>query len=622
MSLADLSAAAGRTVSAGRKDVADIITFIEAPWGLNMRLFPVQKIILKAHYGLALDDTTANIPISDWRRNNYQHYTEAGYLRYLYDQGRCNVREVIPGVERREMVLSIGRRSGKTTISACISAYETYKLLLKGDPQGYYGLPQSNNIQIISVATDKDQAGLLYQEVSGHFRNCPFFLPYTANNTQSYARFQTPKDIERYGSYRDDNTAKATIKITFRSCIAKGLRGAGNLVVIMDEMAHFIDEGQSGADAVYNAVTPSTSAFSPKDPNDTRVPIGEVEGRIISISSPLGRQGMFYKLFSLGFTSGAAADNMLCIQAPTWEVNPTVPAHEFEKHYAKDPTVFFTEYGGEFTDRTRGWIESEEDLMACVDPQARPQLQAPARRSHFIGIDLGLVKDGTAIAIGHLEDRGGDIRIVVDLVDQIKAGAGKYANKERLELDDVVDWIYDLSRRFYLSEGMFDHWSGIVFQQALEKRGLKSLVSTHMTKNLASDIYQNFKHLMWDRRVVLYDWPIPDGQQHCPYVTELLELQAEQQSKHVISVEAPNVEGKHDDLSDALVRMVWVASNNMAKPKHIAKGGGGYGHTASMPPRHNTHATLHQRMQRTGSSPERMTSKNPRAWKPTGLGRI
>ena len=622
MSLADLSAAAGRSVSVGRKDVADIITFIEAPWGLNMRLFPVQKIILKAHYGLALDDTTANIPISDWRRNNYVNYTEAGYLRYLYDQGRSNVREVIPGKERREMVLSIGRRSGKTLVSSCIAAYETYKLLMKGDPQAYYGLPASNNIQIISVATDKDQAGLLYQEVSGHFRGCPFFLPYTANNTQSYARFQTPKDIERHGSYRDDNTAKATIKITFRSCIAKGLRGAGNLVVIMDEMAFFTDEGQSSADAVYNAVTPSTSAFSPKDPEDSRVPIGEVEGRIISISSPCGKQGMFYKLFQLGMGGGKAADNMLCIQAPTWEVNPTVPAHEFEKHYAKDPTVFFTEYGGEFTDRTRGWIESEEDLLACVDPKAHPQVIAPARRSHFVGLDLGLVKDGTAIAISHIEEREGRPCIVVDLVDQIKAGEGKYIDKERLELDDVVDWVYELSRRFYLAEGMFDHWSGIVFQQALEKRGLKSLNSTHMTKNLASDIYQNFKHLMWDRRLVLYDWPIQNNQSHCPYITELLELQAEQQSKHIVSVEAPNVDGKHDDLSDALVRSVWVASNNMSKPKHIAKGGGAMGASTALPPRYDGYATPRQRLFRTGSSPERTVRKNPHAWKPTGLGRF
>ena len=233
------------------------------------------------------------------------------------------------------MVLSIGRRSGKTTISACIAAYETYKLIKKENPQKFYGLPASNNIQIISVATDKDQAGLLYQEVSGHYRNCAFFGPYTANNTLSYARFQTPADVEKYGRYIEDPTAKATLKVTFRSCVAKGLRGAGNICVILDEVAHFTETGQSGAEEVYNAVVPSTSAYSAKDPDNPTVPIGEVEGRVILISSPLGRQGLFYNIFQIGMRGGQAADNILSVQAPTWEVNPTVPAQEFEKHYLK-----------------------------------------------------------------------------------------------------------------------------------------------------------------------------------------------------------------------------------------------------------------------------------------------
>ena len=40
-------------------------------------------------------------------------------------------------------------------------------------------------------------------------------------------------------------------------------------------------------------------------------------------------------------------------------------------------------------------------------------------------------------------------------------------------------------------------------------------------------------------------------------------------TKYIIDVHAPNIEGKHDDLSDALVRMVWVAGQHMAMPKYI-----------------------------------------------------
>lgn len=906
MTLANLALSGARSAApvtaTGAKPVANIIEFVEEAWGLGgtpdpvtgetngMRLFPVQKIILKASYGIPLDDVE-EFTITDWSRENPRQFTEKTYLEYLYDEKRSNIREVIPGVQRREMVLSLGRRSGKTALSACVAAYETYKLINKGDPQRFYGLPKANNIQLISIATDKDQAGLLYQEVSGHFGNClafeteiltangikqigplagttqtllagdgswvdapirsfgtqrlyrivmtrqgidkevfatanhrwfardarkphrgqgyqefttaelrpgkhrlqyvlgrsykntvtpsPFgvahgftfgdgetteggrnstrvmlvgdkdfnlrpyfsmcpqqecpdvngvrvsglpnffreapsirenksyllgwlmgylaadggcsngqvrisstkrenvefvrdvcsvigigtycireetrisnltgrphtmfhiglmrstldesffiipehradfashgadavglrhwtvksveptdryeevycatvdvhgsfalegnvvtgncayFGPYTANNTLSYARFQSPVDIERYGVYKDNPSAKATIKVTFRSCVAKGLRGAGNILVILDEVAHFTDKGQSSADAVYTAVTPSTSTFAPKDPKDRRKPVGDVEGRIILISSPLGRQGLFYKMFQIGMAGGKAASNMLCIQAPSWEVNPTIPASEFEKHYLKDQTAFFTEYGGEFSDRTRGWIERNADLLSCVDPAARPQARGIPRRSYFLGLDLGLVGDGTAIAVGHLDDNG---KIVLDLIEQIKAGEGKFKDKERLEFDDVADWVLDLSKRFLIQEGMFDQWAGIPFEQALSKRGLSQMKATPMNKALTSQMFQNFKDMMWDEKLVLYDFPIAPGEGHCPYINEMFELQATYHSKYITTVEAPNIEGKHDDMSDALVRMVWLASNRLSKNIHMAGG--------------------------------------------------
>lgn len=611
MKLSERALRGGRIQSqddADNDDIVDIITFVESPWGLNNRLFPVQRVILKALYGLELNDTVPDVSVSDFRREHWEHYTEAGYLRYLFEDGRCNISEVIPGKQKQTMVLAVGRRSGKTFITTCICAYETYKMIKRYDPQAYFGLPPSEVIQIISVATDKDQAGLLYQGVKGHYLRCPFFVPYVANMTQTFATFQTPKDIEVYGAYAESDSKKASIKATFRSCVAEGLRGAGNILAIMDEMAHFGEAGSSSADEVLTALKPSIAAFSPKDQEDKTKPIGPVEAKLIAISSPLGKAGTFYELYQSGKTADLV-DTFLCIQAPTWEVNPTIEASFLIGEYQANATKFATEFGAEFSNRTRGWIDPAEDLLACIDPFARPKTQAPARMPHFIGIDLGLVNDGTAVAIGHADTQG---RVVVDYVDQIQAGVGKYSHKVRLDLDDVCDWIYDLSKRFYLVEGIFDQWTGIAFEQALAKKGLTRLKSKHMTQNLVSEVYQTFKDMMNDRRLVLYDWPKPDGpdgHQHCPVITELLELQAEYKSKYITLVQAPQIKGKHDDLPDALVRMVWLATQSLSRYTPLIHGQGRSLLTpvdAMLAHRNNAF-----RNKASGSSPERMIPRRP-----------
>jgi hypothetical protein len=578
--LARMALNAGRTDESGEREVVDIITFCEADWGLKMRLYPVQKVILKAHYGIPLDDDPANaFTITDWRRENPRQVTEAQYLKYLYEDGRCNIKEVEEGRERKIMILSVGRRSGKTLISSCIAAYETYKLINKGDPQKYYGFSPSSVVQLISVATGKDQAGLLYNEVSGHFAKCSFFKRYTANHTMSYARFQTPRDIEQFGSYDANPKARAGIKVTFHACNAKGLRGAGNIVIILDEVAHFIEQGGSSADEVYQAVAPSAATFTPK--NEMGLPLHGKEtksdGRIIMISSPLGKQGLFYKKFRQGMSGGEGSKNMLCVQAPTWEVNPTVSAEVFQEYYAEDPRVFFTEFGAEFTDRTLGWLEDPEDLFACIDKHARPRSRGQARRPYFMGFDLGLVNDASAMAIVHINEEN---KIVLDYIGQIKAGEGEFSDKERLEFEDVAAWIHRMARMFNIRSGLFDQWNAIPLEQALAKKGLMQIKSEHMSAQKNSEIYQNFKSMIWDKRLVLYDIsekekarlqaleePVPD---HLEYIQQLLELQAEYKSKYVITVQAPQTEGKHDDYPDALARAVWLAGQQMGKLRHIA----------------------------------------------------
>ena len=639
MSLADLAASVGRKKSTdSTQEIVDIITFIEAPWGLSLRLFPVQRVILKAHYGMALDDNPHGFPldrpvpknhphyhadqvdedgfyvyrivINDFKRENERYMTEAGYIRYLHSEGRCNISEVVPGKQRREMVLSVGRRSGKTLITSCIVAYETYKLLLKGNPQKFYGSSQSNVIQLVSVATGTDQASLLYREASGHFAKCDYFRPYTANATMSYASFQTPFDIDTYGPYSENPKARYSVNVTFKSCVAKGLRGGANILVALDEVAHFGEQGQASADEVYQAVEPSTRTFSPKDPRNTTKPIGENEGRIIMISSPLGKQGLFYKQYRLGFGSNKAADNLLCIQAPTWEVNPTVPAETFVASYLKDPNIFDTEFGAVFSDRSKGWIEQAADLFDCVDKNLRPKSKAPAHMPHFMGVDIALVGDYTAAAVGHIDSEG---NIVLDYIDRIRAGEGQFANLERLEFDDVADWIHAITKKFYIVDGIFDQWSGIPMEQALNKKGLNRMKSVWFTEKLSSEIFQNFKNMMFDRKLTLFDWPIPHDKDHCDYIQELLEMQAEYKSQYVVVVEAPNIEGKHDDYTDALVRMVWCATQSSVKNKMIIGGPGSSNPRAFRNPSgaYFGASPASKLKSRSGSDPSRQVPKPP-----------
>lgn len=565
--------------SSGVAKHPNIIDYVEAPWGLGSRLYPVQKVILKAFYGLPLDDTEETITITDFRRQNEQKFTEAGYLKWLYAQNRCNIKDYKPGKPRRELVLACGRRSGKTEMSAFITSYETDKLLSKPNPQKYYGTSQGDEIKICAVATGKDQASELYAKAKSYFKECSRFDAYLANMTGSYTRFQTQYDIESFGRYGSSANPQSSIKITFYSCVAKGLRGAGNMVVILDEFAHFNNGGQNSSQEVFNSVSPSIAMFSPKDPKDKMVPIGPLESKIVMISSPLGKEGFFYEKFRRGWDN---PDATLCIQAPSWEVNPSIPADVLEGFFIDNPKNFWREFGAEFSDRTLGWIENVDDLRAVIDPTLKRLGRAPARRPHFIGIDIGVTKggDGTAIAIGHLDQNQ---KIVLDYIDWIRAGEGKFADYDRLDFEELADIIVGLSRKFHLTEGLMDRWAGLPMEQHLVKKGLKMIKSVQFSQQETTLMYKNFKDQMWDGRLRLYNYDpdgIPPDEEFCEYLKELLRLKAEVLSRNVIKVEAPR--GYHDDRSDALIRMVWLASQKLGNVKYMVGGANSKGNPGGL----------------------------------------
>lgn len=564
----------------GEVEFLNIIEFVERFKLLPDGLYPVQRFILKLYYNIPLDDFLPEIEKERIRITDrfgikiLQELSEVQYLKFLFSQGRCNI-EVQGGKDRRELILVLGRRSGKSLLSAIISAYELYKLLRRTNPQSYYGMPSGSEIRIICVANDKEQASIVYQEMASYTTQVDYFKSSIVHDTQIFQRFQTDHDRQRLGP--DSN--KGTITATFKSSVAKGLRGRGIICMVLDELAFFIDDGRSSAERVYKALTPSTAQFSPRDPKNRHKSIAPTEGKIISISSPDAKDGFFYRLYQMALANNKASSNMLMIQAPTWEVNPTFNKEYYEVEYAKDPKSFDTEHGAQFSDRVRGWIEDYRDLIDCVLPDLRPYNRGGTREPHWAGVDFGLSRDGTSVSLTHIKE--GRIELAYheswyagrkwkEVNPHLLSPLVDYANLlqdvKRLDIDEIANWLFALSRRFYIMKGVFDQWAGPIFEQKLHKVGLMQFEMKSFSSMDSSQCYQSAKMLMYARQLAIYDYPVPAtlvtdlGQgKHSPHITELLELQSSSGGKNITLVEAPNVPGKHDDFSDSLVRSCSLA---------------------------------------------------------------
>lgn len=572
----------------------NILEFIERFQLLPHGLYPVQKFILKMFYGIPLDsimpeDVTDRIRVpKNWEKiSDYIYMTEVQYLEYLYAEGRCNVKVQDLDNLRKELILVIGRRSGKSTLSALCSSYELYKLLRRGHPQSYYGMPDGSEIRVLCIANDKEQAQVVYQEMSGYIGQVDYFKNSMIHDTQSYMRFQTENDKKIFGEAQlGRQGGKGTLTATFKSSVAKGLRGRGIICCTMDEIAFFEDEGKSSANEIYRAMSPSLKQFSPKDPKKKIVPLGPSEAKMILISSPNAKEGFFFRQYQMAKTGDKAAANILMIQAPTWEVNPTLSPKDYEDEYHKSPAAFVTEFGAEFSDRVRGWIESYTDLTDCISPDLRPLIRGIAREPYFAGVDFGLVRDGTAISLTHFAKGKIELgyheawyagkswkecnpHLSVPLVEY----ANRLENEKRLDIEQISKWFEAICTRFYIVKGVFDQWAGPIFEQHLHKLKMTQFEMRKFTTADSSNMYQNLKMAMFDHRLSLYDYPILESEatfdnfkkKHSPLITELLELQASSGGKNITIVEAPAILGKHDDVSDSVARSVLLASEYISE---------------------------------------------------------
>ncbi|MHA1170029.1 MAG: hypothetical protein ACTSRU_19545 [Candidatus Hodarchaeales archaeon] len=268
--------------------------------------------------------------------------------------------------------------------------------------------------------------------------------------------------------------------------------------------------------------------------------------------------------------------DLLMIQAPTWEVDYTLSSKVLRAKYSENPVSYNAEYGAQFSDRVTGWIENEQILRMNIIPGLRTKTRSYERTPHFMGIDIGLKNDGTAIAIGHIvrESHGDGQKDFIEL-DCIDVRYASDEDKEFFHPEEMAEWIAEYSEKFFIVKGIMDQYYGMAIVPLLEERGVKQIHTVQATRDFSSRVYQNLMSKLLDASLRIPEGKekIVDGKKtkDLDLVSELLRLQATIHSKYLITVRAPEVKGIHDDMSDAFARSVFLATEYMSSGGGIAK---------------------------------------------------
>lgn len=556
--------------------IADIITFCEDSRYLDMAgqsppmsLWPMQKIVLKLFYRgsrgnehlvLTEDERRELLDISENEELDYDE-TQGGFRQILekYDRGNPH----------NTLLLVMGRRSSKTLMVSIIAAYEAYKLIELGNPHKYFSergveITAGKPIAILNVAVSAKQAyDPLFLEIESRITRSPYFtdkVNYSAC-TKGTIYLLTESDREEMKRRKAENIdipVDGSIVLMSGHSNSNSLRGKAAICVLFDEFAHFIQtDGRTSGDESLRALSPSVKQFG-------------VEGRVVLLSDPKGRDGQFWKLFQLSQERAKAPDerdmldeysqpklkddSILALQIPTWCMNPTpdLSKESLLKERAKDSVGFACTYGARFMGEEGTAYFDERRITECIDVGATATEMGDPRHVYYIHLDPATSSHNYALCMVHAVtyiNRYQEVRRKV-FVDLLKFW--QPSQNGPVCIADVERTIKELCRRFTVGTVTFDQWQSAQTIQNLQAIGIRAY-ETRFVGSYIRAIYGELKTLVNNGDLVMY----PNQQ----LIGELKNLQYKILKSGFSRFFDKNSEYPSDDCCDALAGAVYRALN-------------------------------------------------------------
>lgn len=410
---------------------------------------------------------------------------------------------------RNEIVLQLGKGSGKDEMSAMAIAYIVYQLLCLKDPAKYYNKPKNDNIDILNIAVNATQAAqVFFKKFMNYITDSPWFAgKYESSPSGGPAKqnqFNFIKNVNVYSGHSE----------------REAWEGYNVFAVVLDEISAFALESASVAGKTAQAIFDMYS-------NSVVSRFAEF-GKVISLSFPrykgdfitqrydkLVAQKQIVKRREVlkideDLPDGSENNELViewdedhidaynqrkvyCLRRPPWDVNPIADIRHYVGKFIDDYVDALGRFccmppdavDAFFKDRAR--IEDAFDQPNGVsnEPgdagQFRFDFEPDPDRMYFVHVDLAQKHDRCAVAMAHIDkwvvtkDPTGKEKQAAPhvKVDALRFWEPKKGNE--VDFTEVQEYIISLQRKgFNLRLVTFDQWRSEDMRKYLNSIGIRT----------------------------------------------------------------------------------------------------------------------------------------------------
>jgi hypothetical protein len=472
---------------------------------------------------------------------------------------------------KNELILQLGKGSGKDFISTVACAYVVYKLLCLKDPAIYYGKPAGDAIDIINVAVNAQQAkNVFFKGFKTKIEKSPWFAG-------------------KYNAKADSIEFDKAITVYSGHSERESHEGLNLLMAVLDEISGFATEVGTGneqgktADNIYKAFRGTVDSRFPDLGKVVLLSFPRYQGdfisqryeSVIADKETIERKHTFImnedlphddpgNQFEISWDEDTIVSykipRVYAFKRPTWEVNPTRKIEDFKLAFYTDLGDAMMRFACMPTYASDAFFKQKEKLEKCMNTrnpldQFRrfdETFKPDENKVYYIHADLAQKHDKCAVAIAHV-DKWVNIQVIKDyeqvapivVVDAVAWWEPRAEGP--VNLSEVKQWIMNLRRQgFNLGMVSFDRWQSFDIQNELQAVGIRT-----ETVSVAKKHYEDLAMMIYEERVSI------------PMIPILLEEMSELKIMKGNRVDHPRKKSK--DLADAVCGAVFGAISHTTK---------------------------------------------------------